>query len=149
VHGGGVALNSASLLANDMSGQKSSGGRGSPEPSQTTQNEQSKADADKQDPGKGAKSGIYEFPDQTAGGKPYVGQSSNLPSRLSQHENAGRLEPGTEATKEVAGGKTQREIAEHQRIQEITGGAPARQSDSVANRVDPIGPKRRVLLPPK
>jgi hypothetical protein len=47
---------------------------------------------------------------------------------------------------EVKGGKTAREIAEHKRIQEITGGVPARFSDKVANKVDPIGPGRRHLL---
>ena len=54
------------------------------------------------DAGKGAKGapkqGIYEFPDQAAGGTPYVGQSGNIPKRLKQHEKAGRLDPGTEAT---------------------------------------------------
>lgn len=46
----------------------------------------------------------------------------------------------------VLGGKTAREIAEHKRIQKITGGVPARLSDKVANKVDPIGPGRRHLL---
>ncbi|MBL9004082.1 MAG: GIY-YIG nuclease family protein [Myxococcales bacterium] len=90
--------------------------------------------------------GIYEFPDQTTGGKPYVGQSSNLPQRLKQHEGSGRLIPGTERTTPVDGGKTAREIAEHQRIQEITRGEPARLSPNVANKVDPIGPSRQHLL---
>lgn len=43
-------------------------------------------------------------------------------------------------------GKTAREIAEHKRIQEITGGVPARNSDRVSNKVDPIGPQRQDLL---
>ncbi|MFX5555260.1 hypothetical protein ABTE11_23540, partial [Acinetobacter baumannii] len=47
---------------------------------------------------------------------------------------------------EVLGGKTAREIAEHQRIQELTDGVPARLSPNVANKVDPIGPNRRYLL---
>ncbi|MFM8224315.1 MAG: hypothetical protein ACKOJF_35905, partial [Planctomycetaceae bacterium] len=36
------------------------------------------------------KEGIYEFPDQTADGKPYIGQSGNLPNRLGEHVSAGR-----------------------------------------------------------
>lgn len=94
-----------------------------------------------------ARQGLYEFPDQAAGGTtPYVGQSGNITRRLNEHQRAGRLKRGTETTREVEGGKTQREIAEHQRIQELTGGVPARDSPSVTNRVDPIGPNRQDLL---
>jgi RHS repeat-associated protein len=95
------------------------------------------------------RAGRYEFPDQAAGGKPYVGQSGNIPRRLEQHERAGRYSPaaGPATTTAVPGGRTAREISEHQRIQEITGGVPARQSGAVSNEVDPIGPKRRHLLP--
>jgi len=93
------------------------------------------------------RAGRYEFPDQTAGGIPYVGQSSNIPNRLLQHEQAGRYQPGTVTATGVTGGKTVREISEHIRIQELTGGVPARQSDAVSNKVDPIGPARRYLLP--
>jgi hypothetical protein len=93
-----------------------------------------------------SKAGRYEFPDQSAGGVPYVGQSGNIPSRLNQHERAGRYVPGTASVIEVQGGKTAREISEHQRIQEITGGVPASQSRNVSNKVDPIGPKRKYLL---
>jgi hypothetical protein len=89
------------------------------------------------------KEGIYEFPDQTAGGKPYVGQSENMPQRLGQHEATGRLEPGTETTTEVPGGKTAREVAEHNRIQELTEGQRAANSDAAANQRDPIGLNRR------
>ena len=89
------------------------------------------------------KEGIYEFPDQQAGGKPYVGQSENVPQRLGQHESAGRLSPGTESTTPVSGGKTAREIAEHNRIQQLTGGQKAKNSPAVSNQRDPIGPKRR------
>ena len=32
------------------------------------------------------KEGIYEFPDQTAGGIPYVGQSERVPTRLGEHQ---------------------------------------------------------------
>ncbi len=91
------------------------------------------------------KVGIYEFIDTT--GKPYVGQSSNIPGRLDQHVKSGKLDPNTSVnTTGVTGGKTAREIAEHKRIQEITGGVPARFSDKVSNKVDPIGPKRKHLL---
>lgn len=89
------------------------------------------------------KEGIYEFPDQRAGNKPYVGQSEDVPRRLGQHESAGRLTPGTEKTTPVSGGKTAREIAEHKRIQELTGGVKAKNSPAVANQRDPIGPNRR------
>ena len=94
-------------------------------------------------PNKPAMGGIYEFPDQTAGGTPYVGQSSNVPNRLKQHQAAGRLLPGTEGTTPIAGGKTAREIAEYNRIQQLTGGQKARNSPTVSNKVDPIGPTRR------
>ena len=91
-----------------------------------------------------AKEGIYEFAED---GATYVGQSSNISKRLQQHVRSGRLDNVSEATTtEVLGGKTAREIAEHRRIQEITSGVPARQSASVTNNVDPIGPKRRNLL---
>jgi hypothetical protein len=93
--------------------------------------------------------GIYEFPDQTADGTTYVGQSENIPQRLATHEANGRLTAGTETTTSVPGGKTTREIAEHTRIQELTGGKPARESDAVANQRDPIGPNRQHLLPKK
>jgi RHS repeat-associated protein len=94
---------------------------------------------------KAIKEGIYEFTDST--GKKYVGQSGDIPKRLAQHEKAGKLDPsGNVKTTEVLGGKTTREVAEHNRIQEITGGVPARQSDKVSNKVDPIGPNRKHLL---
>jgi RHS repeat-associated protein len=92
------------------------------------------------------RAGRYEFPDKTAGGKPYVGQSGNVPARLADHTRAGRLELGAARTTPVTGGKAAREVSEHRRIQQITGGKPARESDAVSNKVDPIGPKRRHLL---
>ena len=102
------------------------------------------------DAAKGAKTaGRYEFPDKKNGDKPYVGQSCNCERRLDQHQQAGRYEPGTASVTPVEGGKTAREISEHNRIQEITGGVPARQSDAVSNKVDPIGPARRHLLEEK
>jgi hypothetical protein len=67
-----------------------------------------------------------------------VGQSSNIPKRLKQHEKKGKLAPGQKVkTTEVLGGKTQREIAEHKRIQKITRGRAARKSDKVSNIKDP------------
>jgi len=76
-----------------------------------------------------------------------VGQSKNIPKRLKQHIKKDKLDPNTQVkTTEVLGGKTTREIAEHKRIQEITGGLPARFSDKVSNMKDPIGPKRQHLL---
>lgn len=60
---------------------------------------------------------------------------------------AGRLQdPSQAATTEVQGGKTAREIAEHNRIQQLTGGQRAANSDAVANQRDPIGPNRRPKL---
>ena len=91
------------------------------------------------------KEGIYEFIDTT--GKKYVGQSGNIEKRIKQHIKKGKLDPSSPVTTtEVLGGKTTREIAEHNRIQVITGGVPARISDKVSNKVDPIGPNRKHLL---
>jgi RHS repeat-associated protein len=92
------------------------------------------------------KEGMYEFPDKTANDAPYVGQSSNMPSRLADHVATGRLSPGTETTKEVLGGKLAREVAEHNRIQELTGGQKAKNSPAVSNKRDPIGATRRKKL---
>ncbi|MEZ8420602.1 putative toxin [Vibrio splendidus] len=79
---------------------------------------------------------MYEFTDTA--GKKYVGQSVNMPNRLKQHVKTGKLDPNQSVkTTEVLGGKTAREIAEHKRIQEITGGVPARFSDKVSKRVTP------------
>jgi RHS repeat-associated protein len=91
----------------------------------------------------GKNEGIYQFPDQTAGGKPYVGQSANMPQRLNRHEASGRLKRGTETTTPVSGGKAAREVAEQECIQDLTGGQKAKNSTNVANQRDPIGPNRR------
>nr|WP_282581100.1 LysM peptidoglycan-binding domain-containing protein [Ralstonia insidiosa] len=91
--------------------------------------------------------GIYEF--KTTDNEPYVGQSGNIDQRLQRHVENGKLNAeDVESVQrtEVLGGKTAREIAEHQRIQELTDGVPARLSPNVANKVDPIGPNRRYLL---
>jgi hypothetical protein len=42
--------------------------------------------------------------------------------------------------------KWQREVVEYLRIQEHTGGVPARFSQAVSNKVDPIGSNRRFLV---
>jgi RHS repeat-associated protein len=95
--------------------------------------------------GKNVKEGIYVFTDTA--GKKYCGPSCNIPNRLNQHVKSGKLDPNQSVTTtEVLGGKTAREIAEHKRIQEITGGVPARFSDKVSNKVYPIGPNRSHLL---
>jgi len=91
--------------------------------------------------------GVYQFPDQSSPGQDYVGETEDFQRRLPEHQRSGRLLPGTEVTTPVPGGRVEREIAEHQRIQQLTGGVPARQSPVVSNRRDPIGPNRRHLLP--
>ncbi len=89
--------------------------------------------------------GIYEFVDKS--GKPYCGQSCNVTARLNQHIKSGKLDADQVVkVKEVPGGKLAREIEEHKRIQEITGNVPARFSDKVSNKVDPIGKKRSHVL---
>ncbi len=94
---------------------------------------------------KAVREGIYEFIDTTR--KPYVGQSVDVPNRLKKHIRNGKLDSNaTTSTTEVTGGKTAREVAEHRRIQELTGGEPARFSDKVSNKRDPVGPKRQHLL---
>jgi RHS repeat-associated protein len=92
---------------------------------------------------KAVKEGIYEF---KIGVQEYVGQSKNIFNRLTVHIRTGRLKEDSISsvkTTEVLGGKLARETAEQARIYSKTNGAPARNSDSVANKVDPIGPKRR------
>ena len=91
------------------------------------------------------KEGIYEFIDKRTG-RVYVGQSNNVPRRLTEHQRAKRYDGENATVTEVLGGKTTREIAEHRRIQEITDGKRASRSDSVANLRDPIGPARQYLL---
>ena len=83
--------------------------------------------------------GIYEF--VASSGKTYVGQSGNIPARLLRHIRSGKLVEGTAVkTKEVLGGKTVREIAEHRRIDKLGG------IDKLENIRYPIGPNRQYLL---
>ena len=71
----------------------------------------------------------------------------NISSRLEQHRASGLLGDGVSVfTSNVTGGRVQREIAEHLRIHQITGGVPARFSGAVVNRRDPIGPLRSCHL---
>jgi RHS repeat-associated protein len=89
--------------------------------------------------------GIYEFPDATAPGKTYVGQSGRLPDRLGEHVASGKLEPGTEVTAtEVPGGKTSREVAEQKRMDELGGKSttPGSQTSNQRNSVSPERMKR-------
>jgi len=90
--------------------------------------------------------GIYEFIEKTTG-LPRVGQTSRRLQRLAEHAAAGLRDPDAPVKwTPVRGGKLAREIAEHRRIQEITGGRKASKSPAVANQRDPIGPKRRRKL---
>ena len=96
------------------------------------------------------KEGIYEFPDAQNPGKTYVGQSGNLPQRLKTHELTGRKAADTSAeVTAVPGGKTQREVAEQNRIDKLGGtrGQPGSQTSNVRN---PISPQRKeqLNLPP-
>jgi RHS repeat-associated protein len=94
-----------------------------------------------------ATEGIYEF--KAASGLTYVGQSSDIPRRLKQHEASGKLLPGTSVkTTEVLGGKTAREIAEQLRIKKLGGIRKSSGARNLENKVNPIGPKRQHLLPP-
>jgi hypothetical protein len=90
--------------------------------------------------------GIYEFLEKTTG-LPRVGHTSRKLQRLAEHAAAGLRDPDAPVKwTPVRGGKLMREIAEHKRIQEITGGRKASKSPAVANQRDPIGPKRRRKL---
>lgn len=88
--------------------------------------------------------GVYEFTDTS--GKKYVGQSGDIDKRIQQHVKNGKLDPSevkNVKTKEVLGGKTNREIAEQKRIDELGGIKPGGPLSNVRN---PIGPNRQHLL---
>jgi RHS repeat-associated protein len=90
-----------------------------------------------------ANEGIYDF--TAASGKTYVGQSGDIPARIDQHLASGKLLPGDASsvkTTEVLGGKTAREIAEQQRINQLGG------VQNLENVRNPIGPARQNLMPP-
>lgn len=66
--------------------------------------------------------GIYEFTSST--GETYVGQSSNISSRIAQHLRSGNLlaqDLNTVQKTEVLGGRLAREVAEQLRIDELGG----------------------------
>lgn len=83
--------------------------------------------------------GIYEF--VATSGKRYVGQSGKISKRMRQHIRDGRLSPDAAVSRtHVPGGKTAREIAEQQRIDQLGG---VEQLENVRNAV---GAKRREKL---
>ena len=89
--------------------------------------------------------GIYRI--DTPDG-PYIGQSNNIDRRMSEHARDTRFtqeQLDNASRTEVTGGKTQREIAEQRRIDQLTDGVGA-SSEKVLNKVNPIGPKRRHLM---
>jgi hypothetical protein len=89
---------------------------------------------------------VYEGPDATAPGKTYVGQSGDIPNRVAQHEASGKFASGTKvAATEVKGGKTAREVAEHNRIQQL-GGVRSTPGSGTSNIRNPIGKNREHLL---
>jgi hypothetical protein len=88
--------------------------------------------------------GTYQFPDKKNNGLPYTGQTQNMQQRLNRHASNGRYTPGTETVNPMPNStKLEREIAEHNQIQSLTGGQTAGHSPNVANQRDPIGPARR------
>jgi len=94
--------------------------------------------------GRTVSEGIYEF--TASSERQYVGQSGNMPNRINQHLSTGKLlqrDISTVRTTEVLGGKTQREVAEQLRINELGG------VRNLENTRNPIGPNRQHLLPPK
>lgn len=97
---------------------------------------------------KPVKEGIYEFMDTS--GKKYVGQSNDIPRRLQEHVDSGKLDPNANVdfTPMPGSDQTQREIAEHRRLQELVpeGMHPKDPNSGVSNRKWPIGPRRQDLL---
>ncbi len=90
-----------------------------------------------------SRQGIYEFPDALSPGRTYVGQSGNLPKRITQHERSGKKAADTGAdTTAVPGGKTAREVAEQRRINEL-GGTRDVAGSQTSNVRNPIGERRR------
>ncbi len=85
--------------------------------------------------------GIYIV--RGAGGD-YVGQSGSIARRFEQHVRSGKFtgeEVGAAERIHVPGGKTQREVAEQLKIDELGG------IGNLLNRVNPIGPRRVDLMP--
>jgi RHS repeat-associated protein len=74
----------------------------------------------------------------------YVGESGNIPGRLAQHVESKRFTQAEVDSAErigVVGGKTAREIAEQQKIDELGG------IDALLNLRNPIGRRRLGLMP--
>ena len=91
-----------------------------------------------------AQSGTYRFPDQLEPGKVYVGQSQDIRTRLQHWIRKGRYDPSKEAeTREVSGGKLDREWAEQEWIEDLGGIDGGR----LSNKRNPIGKRRRGLKP--
>jgi RHS repeat-associated protein len=91
--------------------------------------------------GKAIQEGIYIV--GTKSEKKYVGQSGRIGERLIDHVRGGKITSGgAKGAKviEVQGGKTAREIAEQQMIDQLGG---VKNLDNIRN---PIGPKRKHLL---
>lgn len=82
-------------------------------------------------------SGIYEFIDAKTG-KTYVGQSGDIDRRIAEHGD--RVASDVKRT-EVIGGKTERELAEQRRINELTAGKGA-QSGELANKRNSVSRDR-------
>ncbi|WP_084284650.1 NHL domain-containing protein [Solirubrobacter soli] len=96
--------------------------------------------------GREATEGVYEV--VTKEGLPYVGQSNNIDRRLAEHVRDGKITQeaaDAAARTEVLGGKTAREVAEQRRINDLTNGVGA-SDPGIANKVNPIGPKRQHLM---
>ena len=88
-----------------------------------------------------ANTGIYVVP--TAKGA-YVGQSGNITGRLARHvsdKKFTQVEADAAERLAVGGGKTQREVAEQLKVDEMGG------IDNLLNRVNPIGSRRFDLMP--
>jgi GIY-YIG catalytic domain len=88
-----------------------------------------------------ATEGVYEVTTKT--GSEYVGQSGNIPQRLNQHVQSGKVTPESAAaakTTDVPGGKTSREVAEQTKINGKGG------IGKLDNKRNPIGPKREHLM---
>ncbi|WP_432652495.1 RHS repeat-associated core domain-containing protein [Pseudoalteromonas luteoviolacea] len=81
--------------------------------------------------------GVYKFKE---GDQEYIGQSKDVMKRIKQHasnkDKFSKDEAGTLETKEVKGGKLEREKVEQGMINDATGGRGAA-SDKVSNKVNP------------
>lgn len=91
-----------------------------------------------------ANEGIYVVRNEA--GEVYVGQSSDISKRLSEHVASGKFTQAEVDLAErigVSGGKTTREIAEQLKLDSLGG----RDASGVLNKVNPIGDRRTNLMP--